>query len=101
MIVVMVLIASVIFYISITAYAKLIVTRLSNNTALRVALWLFLIVWILVFVLAQMRLIQVYFSDYNKAISVISLVLGTGVSAFFHRNLWKQFQKLTSANKKN
>ncbi len=101
MIVVMVLVASLIFYISITGYAKLIVTRLSSNVALRIALWLFLIVWILVFVLGQMRLIQIYFSDYNKAISVVSLVLGAGVSAFFHRELWKQFQKLTSANKKS
>lgn len=96
MIILLVLVASLIFYLSITGYLKLIVNKLKTSTTLRISLWLVFVLWVLIFILLQMRLIGLYFIDFNKAISVISIVLGTGASVFLNRTLWMEFLKMNS-----
>lgn len=96
MIIIFVIVASLIFYLSITGYLKLIINKLKEITTLRIVLWILFVLWILVFLLVQMRLIGLYFTSYSKAISVLSLVLGTGASIVLHRKLWADFLRMTS-----
>lgn len=93
MIIIFTLIFLLVFYIFIWGYLYIVTKKIKNSSALKIFLWILFSIGILILLLIEMAGIQKYFSEYNKAISVIPLLVAAGFSFIKNKEMWKQNQK--------